>query len=87
MKYLFGYSSEGWRRYALRMLDYGIELAALGLPYEHEERQRARRSYRQAREAMYREQRHINAAHRLMTAKKKALAAGRGRRNQQQERG
>ena len=66
IKYSFGYSGDGWRAYARRMLEYDRVLKAAGLPFEHGERQRARDGYRMARAKVYAEERHISAAGRLL---------------------
>lgn len=39
-------NGEAWRRYAARAAKYVADLRALGLPHEHPERERARRSVR-----------------------------------------
>lgn len=82
MKYITGFSAEGWRLYALRMAHYGAELRRAGLAPDHPERVRAREGLKKALVEIKREQQHVDAAARLMTAKKKALGTERGRRIQ-----
>jgi len=71
-KYVTGYSAEGWRAYALRMAGYGAQLRAAGVPYEHAERARVRKSIMMAVDHIKREERHITATGRLMRVIRKA---------------
>ena len=75
MKYLTGYSAEGWRAYALRMAAYGVQLRKAGLPVDHPERKRAREGVQRAIREIKREQRHVDAGRRLIAVvgKRKAL--------------
>lgn len=82
MKHIASYSVEGWRSYALRMARYNVELRTAGLAVDHPERIRAREGVKKALAEIQREQRKIDAAARLMTAKRKALGTERGRRIQ-----
>ena len=80
MKHLFSIlNGEEWRKYSERAANYGAALRAMGLPYDHEARQRARAAIRRGLKEYRHERWQFNAARRLIAVleaqKKKALAA------------
>ena len=73
-------NGDSWKKYAERAAKYGAQLRALGLPWNHPERVRARRSIRLGIEQARREEWKCAAARRIGRAlaivkTKKALAA------------
>lgn len=71
---------EAWRAYAKRAARYAAQLRALGLPWDHPERTRAREAYKRGIVQAKRDQRKHDAARRIIRAlkdmkTKKALAA------------